>query len=234
MKRLLFLILTALLTACLIGCSNSKDKDEPLPGSKTSEVFDYSHPEYIDGKNLPIDSARMMGLYCLEVPSEEFFGTTLEQDTICLEMAGEDTVRMMTSLPTEISMIYCWDGDKLYIHSFGGERPTVYGDFWFYWPQKFDKYGLSVDYSDMQSITLTCNETPTDPICIYVERFSNAYIPFVTSKPNIIIVRGKETDDKRIKEMLEHICILQHTFGMYLAGEDNDYPRLFDTWAVVD
>lgn len=241
MKKLIYILIAGVMLACWSGCSQSGNDDEPQPevqpGHKGASTFDYTHPEYVDGKSLTVDSARQLGLYCLEAPSDGYMRPAFEQDTIYLHMTPGDSLSLTPFMPTEITMVYRWDGEKLYIHSkTRPDKPFIGGPLWFYWPQKFEWSGIEIDNSNMQNISLKClSNNPGEPVCIYVERLSNAYIPYLLSDANILVIYNDEEALKKTDDMIARITELQRAFNDDLAGSsDGHFDEILSTWGVVD
>lgn len=72
-------------------------------------------------------------------------------------------------------------------------------------------------------------------MCIYVERLSNAYIPYLLSDANILVIYNDEEALKKTDDMIARITELQRAFNDDLAGSsDGHFDEILSTWGVVD
>lgn len=72
-------------------------------------------------------------------------------------------------------------------------------------------------------------------MCIYVERHSHAYIPYLLSDANIIVIYNDDEGLEKTDEMIARINELHRAFNYDLAGaSDGHFNEILSTWGVVD
>lgn len=238
MKRFISLMAAGILLACCGSCTEAGNEDEPVtdPEPKSELTVDYSHPEYLDNIRLTIDSARAIGLFCIPAPSDEFFKPAFDNDTTVLKLSEGETVTLRPIQPTQFYAVYRWDGDKLYIHTMASKgKPALFGDFWFFWPQKFEWAGIDFENCDMSDIIIRSkDDTAAGPICIIFQRYTNVYYPWLTSDPSVFVISRSDEHGEMIEDLLDRVCEFEHAFGMSLAGGGIEYNRIINSWAVLD